>query len=223
MTATANTALIQSYTINRARTGWRADEETLLWNEVKKARDEGRALKSVFDIVASETGRKPNSIRNYYYARARENPEESQRSPAFVPFTEEEIWDLLVTVLGEQAKGISVRACTLQMGANDTRAMLRYQNKYRSLVKTNPELVKEVVRYMRERDIPCIDPYEDGRLARHAGRPRKESGSLDAKSLVQGVIDLTRLSEQIDSTQRRLAQLEYTVANLMNTQIPLVQ
>lgn len=218
MTANANTALIQPYTINRARTGWRSEEETLLWNEVKKARDEGRALKSVFDIVASETGRKPNSIRNYYYARARENPEESQRSPAFVPFSEQEIWDLLVTVLGEQAKGVSVRACTLHMGNNDTRAMLRYQNKYRSLVKTNPELVKEVVRSMRENNLPCIDPYEEGRNNRRAGRPRKENGIIDAKSLVQGVIDLTRLSEQIDNAQQRLTQLEYAVANMQGMQ-----
>ena len=58
--------------------------------------------------------------------------------------SEEEMRALLRTVLAEQAKGISVRACTLNMGKGDTKTMLRYQNKYRSLIRTNPEFVQKV-------------------------------------------------------------------------------
>lgn len=48
---------------------------------------------------------------------------------------------LLETVLHGQAQGMSVRSITMQMGGGDKKAMLRYQNKYRSLVKNNPEAV----------------------------------------------------------------------------------
>lgn len=219
MTVSANTALVQAYALNRARTGWKADEEELLWEEVRKARAEGRALKSVFDIVAKKTGRKPNSIRNYYYARARENPEEAGRHPAFIPFSEEEIWNLLITLLGEQAKGVSVRACTLALGGNDTRAMLRYQNKYRSLIKTNPELVREVVKYMKTNNMPCIDPYEDSPNTKRAGRPRSSSGRIDATQLVQSVIELANLNQKLELALERINNLESSVSQIMDEHV----
>ena len=33
---------------------------------------------------------------------------------------------------------MSVRACTMMMGKNDTSKMLKYQNKYRAVIKNNP-------------------------------------------------------------------------------------
>ena len=111
-----------------------------------RGRAAGLPLKTVFERVAAKTGRKPNSIRNYYYARVKESgraASEALHSAAFVPFSEEEMRMLMRTVLTEQAKGVSVRACTLAMGKGDTKTMLRYQNKYRSLLRTNPAFVKK--------------------------------------------------------------------------------
>ena len=84
---------------------------------------------------------------------------EAFHSAAFVPFSEEEMRALLRTVLAEQAKGISVRACTLNMGKGDTKTMLRYQNKYRSLIRTNPEFVQKVRAELEAEGIPAFDPY----------------------------------------------------------------
>ena len=131
----------QKYTQQHARLGWSAEEDALLFEAVGSAREGGASLKAVFDSVAARTGRRPNSIRNYYYARVKQEGNSRAilpHNPAFVPFSDEEIHKLLVTVLTAQAKGMSVRACTLQMGNGDNRAMLRYQNKYRSLLKSNP-------------------------------------------------------------------------------------
>ena len=50
--------------------GWRDEEDTLLFNEIRKVRSEGKPLRAAFDSVAMLTGRKPNSVRNYYYARS---------------------------------------------------------------------------------------------------------------------------------------------------------
>lgn len=147
-------------TTNRA--GWQNGEEAFLFSEVARGRAAGLPLKAVFERVAAQTGRKPNSIRNYYYARVKESgmaASEAFHSAAFVPFSEEEMRALLRTVLAEQAKGISVRACTLNMGKGDTKTMLRYQNKYRSLIRTNPEFVQKVRAELEAEGIPAFNPY----------------------------------------------------------------
>lgn len=163
------------------RLGWSQSEDTLLFEAVGKARTEGAPLKAVFDEVATQTGRKPNSIRNYYYARVKQSDDATCKmphNPAFVPFHDDEIVQLLKTVLSAQAKGMSVRACTLQMGKGDNRAMLRYQNKYRSLLKSNSELVRAVVQEMRDNNEPTVDPFVRASTTHRVGRPRKQSGSL---------------------------------------------
>lgn len=182
-----------------ARLGWSAEEDALLFEAVRRARTEGAPLKAVFDEVAGHTGRRPNSIRNYYYARVKQGGDagaQISHNPAFVPFSEEEIKQLLTTVLGEQARGVSVRACTLEMGNGDNRAMLRYQNKYRSLLKSNPALVRRVVQEMREKGLSAYDPYEKAMPSRRAGRPRKQSGSL--LDVVGGVVNQLDRVEGLD-------------------------
>ncbi len=146
-----------------ARPGWSEAEEKLLFERAQSARERGLPLKSVFDDVARDTGRKPNSIRNYYYARVKEGACEGAafHSAAFVPFTQEEVFSLMRAVLAAQAQGMSVRACTLNMGGGDTRRMLRYQNKYRAVVKSDPMLVREVIRSLEAEGIAAFDPYRD--------------------------------------------------------------
>ena len=71
----------------RARTGWREDETARLFQAVSEASQEGQALRHVFEQLSGELGRKPNSIRNYYYARLRQHPEGMRPEwRAFRPF-----------------------------------------------------------------------------------------------------------------------------------------
>ena len=175
-----------------SRSGWSAAEESLLFAQIEAGRAENLALKTVFEQVAAATGRKPNSVRNYYYARVKEKDlqDSALHVGAFVPFSDGEIRQLLRTVLSAQANGISVRACTLNMGEGDNKAMLRYQNKYRSLLKTRAPLVKEIVKELAAEGI-YFDPYANLRPNR-SGRPRKgntvDGGELGrALSQVEGV------------------------------------
>ena len=182
------------------RSGWSKAEESLLFAQIEAGRSESLPLKAVFEKVAAATGRKPNSVRNYYYARIKEQDlkDKALHVGAFVPFSDEEIRALLRTVLSAQANGISVRACTLSMGNGDNKAMLRYQNKYRSLLKTQPQLVKQVAGELAREGI-VFDPYSNAKPSR-AGRPRKgspvEAGDLGrALSQVSGLEAGTLLSE----------------------------
>lgn len=137
--------------------GWTPWETDTLFDEAKLAGAEGRPIKSVFDRVASITGRKPNSIRNYYYLKIKE--EGSPLSTTFVPFPKEETEELIHDMLKGQAEGRSVRSMAMEMGGGDKKLMLRYQNKYRSTIKNNEELTRSVMERMEQNGEKYFDPY----------------------------------------------------------------
>ena len=65
-----NAGSLQRFEIS-LRSGWKDEEKLMLWDEVKKAQSSGAPLKRVFETVAQLTGRKPNSVRNYYYMKVK--------------------------------------------------------------------------------------------------------------------------------------------------------
>ena len=137
------------------RAGWQMAETDQLFSAVRTAAAEGKPLRTVFEDLAANLGRKPNSIRNYYYARLRQQPEAAVRAPAFQPFTAEETHQLLRQVLMARGQGVSVRACVMAMAQGSHSRMLRYQNKYRAILKNRPELVAQVTEELRREGLPC--------------------------------------------------------------------
>ena len=140
------------------RSGWSETENQLLWETADEAQQQGLPLKAVFERIAEQTGRRPNSIRNYYYAQVRDR-EDSDRHPArFVPFTQQEVDWLMEQVLIARAAGQSVRSCLQKLSGGDHSLMLRYQNKYRAVIKSRPEYVKDVVEKLNEQGVNCDTP-----------------------------------------------------------------
>jgi hypothetical protein len=135
--------------------GWQEEEIKMLFEAVQEASQSGRPLRDVFADVAESLRRKPNSIRNFYYARMRELPEVQQRKAPFRTFTQEELHSLLRNVLIARGKGESVRACVTRLAEGDRARMLRYQNKYRSILKNRPELLESIAQDLRAEGKPC--------------------------------------------------------------------
>jgi hypothetical protein len=149
----------------RVRTGWKDEETELLLSEVKKAEEKNLPLKAVFSRVADETGRKPNSIRNYYYMKVKEGSSGlDKRTVSFTPFSKAEIRRLIADVLKAQGEGESVRSCTLRLGGGDRHKMLRYQNKYRSIIKNNRTLVKSIMEELDASGEKYFNPYTEKTL-----------------------------------------------------------
>ena len=139
----------------RSRTGWQDSETDRLFTAVKEANAAGVPLRTVFESLSGDLGRKPNSIRNYYYACLRERPDAAPHTPAFKPFTPEETHQLLRDVLMARGRGMSVRACVMQLANGSHSRMLRYQNKYRTVLKHRPDLITEVSEELRREGLPC--------------------------------------------------------------------
>ena len=156
-------------------TGWTKKEDEALLQTVLDARRTHLPLKNAFDAIAEKTGRRPNSVRNHYYMQLK--PAE-KTEPAFLPFSEEETDRLIQTVLLALSKGQSVRACTLDMANGDTRCMLRYQNKYRALLKTQPDRVKKIRGALIAKGHRIPDPFVRDPDTPHVGRPPKATCEL---------------------------------------------
>lgn len=139
----------------RSRSGWQDNETARLFTAVQQANANGTPLRTVFEQLSGDLGRKPNSIRNYYYACLREHPDAAPRAQAFQPFTPEETRHLLREVLMARGRGKSVRACVMQLAEGSHTRMLRYQNKYRTILKHRPEMIAEVCEELRREGLPC--------------------------------------------------------------------
>ena len=154
-----------SFSVLRGRhSGWSEEENKLLWETADEAQLKGLPLKQVFDRIAEQTGRRPNSIRNYYYAQVRQREGDQPHAPRFVPFQEEEVESLVEQVLRARAEGHSVRSCLQELSGGNHSLMLRYQNKYRSVLKNRPELIEKTLDRLREEGVECPQPEVRPRL-----------------------------------------------------------
>lgn len=171
-----------------SRTGWRDEESDTLFSAVREASRQGTPLRNVFEQVASSLGRKPNSIRNYYYAQLRQRPETGlNRAAPFQTFTEEEVRELLRTVLMARGQGVSVRACVMRMAGGDRGLMLRYQNKYRSILKNRPHLLAEVAEELRREGVAVPENPDS---SRQQDMPVRTASQLNrAQQLAQALGD----------------------------------
>ena len=145
------------------RTGWSERENQLLWETADEAQQQGLPLKAVFEQIAQATGRRPNSIRNYYYAQVRNREDGHPHAARFVPFTQEEVDWLMEQVLTARAAGQSVRSCLQKLSGGDHSLMLRYQNKYRAVIKSRPDYVRALVEKLNSEGVMCDAPQVNHR------------------------------------------------------------
>ena len=183
--------------ITHPRGGWQQEEIDLLFDAVNRAAQTGSPLRDVFAEVGTALSRKPNSIRNFYYARVREQPGLAARQTSFRSFTDEEVHELLRYVLIGRGEGRSVRACVTSLAEGDRAGMLRYQNKYRSILKNRPEMLLEVAQELRAEGLPCPENAAACRRYERAQKPSETALRLNermqdpaVRSLLEHLLDV---------------------------------
>ena len=97
-------------------------------------------------------------------------------------------------VLTLQAQGMSVRSITLKLGQDDRKAMLRYQNKYRSLLKNNRSLVEQTIQELRAAGKPAYDPYHEPRISKAGRKPQNQRVQELDQALVELGASLQKVS-----------------------------
>lgn len=171
--------------------GWTEEETKQLWREIEAASQTGAPLRGVFERMGQALGRKPNSVRNYYYMQLRSQGDARlRRASPFETFTQEEIHDLLRAVLSARAQGQSVRSCVTALAEGDRARMLRYQNKYRSILRKKPDLIAQVCRELKEEGVDCPSPVSV--TVRPISSPAEEPADPDVQAILRGVSALAR-------------------------------
>ncbi|MBR4039060.1 MAG: hypothetical protein IKJ11_03055 [Clostridia bacterium] len=174
--------------------GWQQSEIDALKTRIGEAEKTGESLRSVFDRLAMELGRKPNSIRNFYYAQMRAQSGEGMgRALPFETFAPGEVEQLVRSVLISRAQGMSVRACVRKLAGGDQTRMLRYQNKYRSTVRTRPELVRKVMDELTLEGVPFVSPF-----GADAAQQEETLQRMQHRAEQSGDAQLTQLFSSLD-------------------------
>ncbi|HEY8423736.1 MAG TPA: SANT/Myb-like DNA-binding domain-containing protein [Clostridia bacterium] len=194
---------------------WTVEETKRLFELCAQARKEGKGLKTAFETVAKEVGRKPNSVRNYYYAHLKTlslMPEMSQKlgikvlpskTTSFKTFTEEEIVELVRHILIEQAKGKSVRSITTEMANGDKSLMLRLQNKYRSVVFRQRKKTESIMKQLRAEKITFFNPYTKSIVTDGVEEPMDDYALFSNLKTITASLD----DEQVKDLFKGLARL----------------
>ncbi len=136
--------------------GYTEEEATGLIEYIYTGKNAGKTLSYLFETYGKEHSRAKGSVRNYYYAFLKKQGEDSRvrrilegknlAAGEIKPFTEEETDEMLRTILAERKKGYSVRRAIMNVCGGDEKAMLRMQNKYRNLLKKQPERVERAAK-----------------------------------------------------------------------------
>lgn len=130
--------------------GYTEEEATGLIEYIYTGKNAGKTLSYLFETYGKEHSRAKGSVRNYYYAFLKKRDDsrvnrilegKNLRAGEIRPFTEEETDEMLEKVLKEKSKGLSVRRAIMNVAGGDEKLMLRMQNKYRNLLKKQPERI----------------------------------------------------------------------------------
>ena len=144
--------------------GYSEQEAKELIEFIAEGRKRGEALSRLFGEYGRRCGRAAGSVRNYYYqflksedARAKEILRGKRlRAEKIRAFSDEERSEMLKKILSERGKGYSVRRSIANVCAGNEKLMLCYQNKYRNLVKKQPELIESAAKELGLSPDPAI-------------------------------------------------------------------
>ena len=134
--------------------GYSAQEAENLVEYISEGKKAGKTLTYLFASYGDRHGRASGSVRNYYYQLLKTQDEKAKRilrgkglkAEKIREFTDEETDEMVKKILAERSKGVSVRRAIQKIAEGDDRLMLRYQNKYRNMLKKQPEKLCETAR-----------------------------------------------------------------------------
>ncbi len=182
---------------------------SIMKEEVGKARESNIPIIRAFEEIARRSGLKSNTIRNYYYRYIHANEQKVRKSTECTgegfqdesaigtPFTPDETRTLMREMLIAQARGESVRGCAARLGKGNKRMLIRFQNKYRSVIAREPEYVTNLIKEIEAEGIACYNPYTRRRMSNAGRRPVSRAGADSSGQLVDWVSQLAANMQQI--------------------------
>ena len=197
------------------------EEMTELFEKAHAAKRNGASLSKLFSVFAEGHGLAKGTIRNIYYdtvKRATEGDSLAKKyfcgftltSAKIVEFDEQEARSLLKKILTGLTLGKPVRR-TISELTDDSRLALRYQNKYRNMLRFEKDKVKEVAEEIKSEYGRCYDPYGPKREDATLMRLKNEINDLYERIAKEVRVENQRLKERLGTLEQENARLKRLV------------
>lgn len=134
--------------------GFSESEIKRLVEFIKEGKKQGKPLTELFKQFGGKYCRSAGSVRNFYYQllkTAQKNDtvyekylkDSNLHATKSKPFDENESRFLLQKILEGKLQNVSVRRTLIGLGDGDDKKVLRYQNKFRNMLKQTPDILKK--------------------------------------------------------------------------------
>ena len=185
---------------------WKDEEVKKLFMFVQTHKTKGECLTNIFFDFAKQTNRMPNSVRNYYYAELNNLIENKNRRDRLnidislhkkidpKEFSIQETESVVTEILRMTSKGVSVRKACLTLAKGDIALMVRYQNKFRSVVQKNKELYQKCLQNIGKNEVR-LKTKSPSNVIRIPDR-RNILTESDINSLFLGLVKLVKKQAQ---------------------------
>lgn len=205
---------------------WKDSEVKKLFLTVEKAKQENKSLLDAFRSYAKKSKRKPNSVRNYYYMEVTSLKENKNRAEklgidvskhdvlSLEKFSNEETKKLVKEILRQKCLGVSIRKACLNLAEGDVSKMVRFQNKFRSVLKTNSNLYNDILCELK------TEGLQEKQKTPNVVYMKKQNQKLsddDINSLFLGLIKLVKKTTAEDVSLKLSSETEFANTTLRNT------
>lgn len=181
---------------------WQDCEVKKLFEFVENGKASGKKLSFLFTQYANQNNRKPNSVRNYYYAELlflEENPNICKQLGINLAmhtkceqkaFDESETKQIVREIIRLKSLGYSVRKACLKLSDGNLSQMVRMQNKYRTVLAKQPQVMEECKNELRQKGF-LIEEQQKDNVIKMPVRQTKLSDN-DINSLFLGLVKLVK-------------------------------
>ncbi len=213
---------------------WKDEEIKKLFSVVESGKEKSKSLIECFSEFAKISGRKKNSIRNYYYHELNRLQSDTKRCKKlginlknhtianFENFSSEETFKLVKDILREKCLGNSVRKSCYNLACGNLELMIRFQNKFRNVVKTNPNLIEKSLNELKKEGLQIktenVGVHEN---VIQFKKPENQINDRDINSLFLGLIKLVKKTAEENLQKTLVKDLEMSNSSLRKTLVKL--
>lgn len=189
-------------------------------------------LKEVFKVFSIKWNMNENSVRNFYYLQLKKIQSDSDYlkkcqiqgeidKQELNYFNDDEKEWLIKNILDGLVSGYSVRGICTKLANNNVNLMIRYQNKYRSILKTDKEYLKQIALKYN------IDYHFDDTLPKNVIKINEVKSTLsdsEINSLFLGLVRLIKNNTLVgyDSVLKKEYQLASNNLKKLKSELKLV-
>jgi len=215
---------------------WKDEEVKHLFLHIENFKQKNLPLTYAFLEYAKQTNRKANSVRNYYYLELDELLKNEPRriklnidltnhqKQNFEEFNKQQEYELTYYILQKARYSKSVRSSCLELANNDVSLMIRYQNKFRSLLKNNASLINEINKKLDA----TIGPKQDIKKANILTFPvldktknKERLSDEELKGLFMGLVKLVKKSADLEVSNALKKECNFANESLRKTLIAM--